>query len=71
MKQTSEPVQHGVWVGLETQILDDLSTRRRLREKTTVRRLDASMEAQEEEETEKWKVKARIRRIIEEEMSDG
>ena len=68
MKQTSEPVQHGVWVGLETQILDDLSTRRRLREKTTVRRLDASMEAQEEEETEKWKVKARIRRIIEEEM---
>ncbi|CAL1142931.1 unnamed protein product [Cladocopium goreaui] len=39
-----------------------------LREKTTVRRLDASMEAQEEEETEKWKVKARIRRIIEEEM---
>ena len=68
MKQISEPVQHGVWVGLETQILDDLSTRRRLREKTTVRRLDASMEAQEEEETEKWKVKARIRRIIEEEM---
>ena len=33
-----------------------------------MRRLDASMEAQEEEETEKWKVKARIRRIIEEEM---
>ena len=60
--------QQGIWVGLETQILDDLSTRRRLRGKTTVRRLDAGMEVQDEEETERWKVKARIRRITEEEM---
>ena len=68
MKKTSEPVMHGVWVGLETQILDDLSSRRRLREKTSVRSLDASMTSQESEEAERCKLKAKIRRIIEEEM---
>ena len=68
LQRTEEPVQHGVWVGLETQILDDLAKRRRLREKTTVRRLDASLQQCDEEESTREKAKAKIRQIIEEEM---
>lgn len=53
-----EPVEEGVWIGLERQMLDEMSARRRLREKTAVRRMEKALDEEEEQEDE---VKTKLR----------
>ena len=50
MQKAIERPEEGVWLAIEREVLDALTKRRRLREKTTVRRL--KMEEKEEGEDE-------------------
>ena len=68
MQKAIERPEEGVWLAIEREVLDALTKRRRLREKTTVRRL--KMEEKEEGEDEAVrlaKMRNRFTRMVEEE----
>ena len=65
MKKAMEPVTEGTWLALERELVDAISIRRRLRGKTTVRR----MEVADHQGEPLRKNKMRSLRIIEEEVS--
>ena len=68
MQKAIERPEEGVWLAIEREVLDALTKRRRLREKTTVRRL--KMEEKEEVEDEAVrlaKMRNRFTRLVEEE----
>ena len=70
MRPTLEPEDEQTWIALENDAEDAWTVRRRLREKSAVRRMDVSMRPQpdEEEEEEKHKLqKERIQQILKEE----
>ena len=67
MRPTEEPLDESVWVAIEKEMVDALVLRRRLRQKTSVRRLDASMKAPKEEDDQKKKIRDRIMKVVEEE----
>eukprot|EP00435_Cladocopium_sp_Y103_P055597 s1075_g18.t1 len=67
MSTTTEPVDERSWIALEREWTDAWTLRKRLRGKTTVRKLDASMDPQEQKEEERQKEKWRIQKLIEEE----
>ena len=68
LRPTEEPLDERVWLAVEKEMLDALALRRRLREKTSVRRLDAvMMTPPEEEDDEKKKARDRIMKVVEEE----
>ena len=70
MRPTLEPEDEQTWIALENDAEDAWTVRRRLREKSAVRRMDVSMRPQpdEEEEEEKHKQqKERIQQILKEE----
>ena len=73
LRPTEEPLDERVWLAVEKEMLDALALRRRLREKTSVRRLDAVMmtppEEEDDEKKKKKKKKARdrIMKVVEEE----
>ena len=54
------------WMALERELLDGLTLRRRLREKTTIKKIDVVN--QEENEKEEKVVKKRGQRTVDEEM---
>ena len=69
MKRATDPVDHSVWVALEREIRDEAQARRRLRGKTSVRKLQGDLCSEdEEEEGEKIRLQVRLRQIIEDEM---
>ena len=69
LRPTEEPLDERVWLAVEKEMLDALALRRWLREKTSVRRLDAVMMTPPEEEDDEKKKKARdrIMKVVEEE----
>ena len=67
MRATTEPLDERVWVAIEKEMVDALVLRRRLRQKTAVRRLDASLKAPKEEDEVKKRVRDRIMKVVEEE----
>ena len=67
MRPTEEPLDESVWVAIEKEMVDALVLRRRLRQKTSVRRLDASMKAPKEEDDQRKKIRDRIMKVVEEE----
>ncbi|CAL1129313.1 unnamed protein product [Cladocopium goreaui] len=72
MRKATEPITNEKWVAIEKEVADTLTTRRRLREKTTVRKMEfeekKTEESQKEDEEKFQKLKLRLSRIIEEEM---
>ena len=72
MRKATEPITNQKWVAIEKEVADALTTRRRLREKTTVRKMEfgekKTEESQKEDEEKFQKLKLRLSRIIEEEM---
>lgn len=54
------------WIALERELLDGLTLRRRLREKTTIKRMEKP--GSDPEEERKRKNKAKIKKVIEDEM---
>ena len=70
MRKALERPDEGVWLAVEREVLDALTKRRRLREKTTVRRLQMEEpEKDEEEEAAKVaKMRMQFTKVVEEEM---
>eukprot|EP00438_Fugacium_kawagutii_P013287 Skav225459 [mRNA] locus=scaffold881:75571:82572:- [translate_table: standard] len=64
MKKGEEPMNLDKWLAVEKEALDAFTQRRRLREKTAVRRMDG----REEENQEEQKRRMRVAKVIEEEM---
>eukprot|EP00435_Cladocopium_sp_Y103_P075058 s90_g53.t1 len=65
MRPTLEPEDERSWIALEREAEDAWALRRRLREKAAVRRLDASMQPEEEEQEEREKLqKERLQQIL-------
>ena len=65
MKKVDKRPTEGQWIALERELLDGLTLRRRLREKTTIRKIQKEVESEEEKEQ---KEKMRVKRVVEEEM---
>ena len=71
MRKALEPITDQRWVAIEKEVADALTTRRRLREKTTVRKMEVEekkTEGQDEDEEKFQRQKLRLSQIIEEEM---
>ena len=68
MKKAIEPVEEGVWLALEREGLDAMVVRRRLRGKTSMRKMKIDEEDDEREEQRRSEERNRLRRLIEEEM---
>ena len=72
LRQAKEPITDQKWVAIEKEVADALTTRRRLREKTSVRKMEIEeKEPKSEENAEKEKfqqLKQRLSEIIDEEM---
>ena len=65
MKKVEGRPTEGQWIALERELLDGLTLRRRLRGKTTIKKLQKEVESEEEKEK---KEKMRVKRVVEEEM---
>jgi hypothetical protein len=74
LRKAKEPITDQKWVAIEKEAADALTTRRRLREKTSVRKIEVEeKDSKIEEEAEEEKVqqlRQRLSRMIEEEMKD-
>ena len=72
LRKAKEPITDQKWVAIEKEVADALTTRRRLREKTSVRKMEVEeKEPKSEENAEKEKfqqLKQRLSEIIDEEM---
>ena len=72
LRKSKEPITDQKWVAIEKEVADALTTRRRLREKTSVRKMEIEeKEPKSEENAEKEKfqqLKQRLSEIIDEEM---
>ena len=69
--KAKEPITDQKWVAIEKEAADALTTRRRLREKTSVRKIEVEETDLKDEEKEEEKVqqlRQRLSRMIEEEM---
>eukprot|EP00438_Fugacium_kawagutii_P029791 Skav227164 [mRNA] locus=scaffold502:278286:285743:- [translate_table: standard] len=67
LKKGTIPPNEDQWLAIERETLDELAKRRRLREKTSVRKLEGIMKNDDEEDLQK-KRRNQILRLIEEEM---
>ena len=68
MQKAIERPEEGVWLAIEREVLDALTKRRRLREKTTVRRLKMDEKEEGEDEAVRLaKMRNRFTRMVEEE----
>ena len=70
VKKIEGPPVHGHWIALERELLDGLSLRRRLREKTSIKKIQKSPEDEEDEEEEgrNEERKKRLKKVLEDEM---
>ena len=70
VKKIEGPPVHGHWIALERELLDGLSLRRRLREKTSIKKIQKSPEDEEDEEEEERSEerKKRLKKVLEDEM---
>ena len=72
LRKAKEPITDQKWVAIEKEVADALTTRRRLREKTSVRKIEVEeKDSKNEEEAEREKshqLKQRLGKMIEEEM---
>ena len=71
LRKGAEPQTEGQWLAIEREVLDALTTRRRMREKAAVKKLEGSEEGlQGEEETsdQNKKMRKEVAKIVEEEM---
>ena len=69
MKKAQERPDESVWLAVEREVADALTKRRRLREKTTVRRLKMNDEESSENEEKKLvKFRREFTKVVEEEM---
>ena len=70
MRKAAERPEEGVWLAIEREVLDTLTKRRRLREKTTVKRLKMRESDEEEDEGAAQAAQQRMRftKVVEEEM---
>ena len=65
LRKSKEPITDQKWVAIEKEVADALTTRRRLREKTSVRKMEVGEEPKSEENAEKenfQQLKQRLRR---------
>ena len=70
-RKAAEPITDQKWVAIEREVADVLTTRRRLREKSTVRKMEVEekkTEGQDEDEEKFQHQKLRLSQIIKEEM---
>ena len=67
MKPALHPISEERWMALEKQTVDALVVRRRMREKSAIRRLEET-EEKEKEENEDVKRKVNLLRVVEQEM---
>ena len=67
LRPTQEPLDENVWVAIEKEMVDAIVLRRRLRQKTAVRKLDATMKPPNEEDEQRKKIRDRIMKVVEEE----
>eukprot|EP00435_Cladocopium_sp_Y103_P030730 s947_g7.t1 len=68
LRTTTEPEDENQWLALERDLLDAWTVRRRLRDKTTVRKLEGREEPEELEKEEVQQQNQRIVKLIEDEM---
>ena len=70
VKKIEGPPVHGHWIALERELLDGLSLRRRLREKTSIKKIQKSPEDEEDEDEESRSEerKKRLKKVLEDEM---
>lgn len=64
VKKLQEPPTEGHWIAMERELLDGLSLRRRLREKSTVKKI----QGRKEDEEKKTETKNRVKMVLAEEM---
>ena len=72
LRKAKEPITDQKWVAIEKEVADALTTTRRLREKTSVRKIEVEeKDSKNEEEAKREKshqLKQRLGKMIEEEM---
>ena len=71
LRKAKEPITDQKWVAIEREIADALTTRRRLQEKTSVRKIEIEEKDLKDEEKEEEKIqqlRQRLIRIIEEKI---
>lgn len=66
VRRTAEPYDDAVWLAMEKDIVDEMNARRRIRQKTAVRRSQVEAKEDSEDEVEPWR-RIRVMRMIEEE----
>ena len=70
LRKGAEPQTEGQWMAIEREVLDALTTRRRMREKSAVKKLEGSEDSLREEETggQDKKMRKEVAKMVEEEM---
>ena len=68
LRMTTEPEDENQWLALERELMDAWTVRRRLRDKSTVNKLEGFEDPEEDRKDEVLKRNSRIVELIEEEM---
>ncbi|CAL1129507.1 unnamed protein product [Cladocopium goreaui] len=68
LRMTTEPEDENQWLALERELMDAWTVRRRLRDKSTVKKLEGFEDPEEDRKDEVLKRNSRIVELIEEEM---